>query len=272
MKWCLAPPKQSGEIPDIDPVADEIAQGTDLISKDSHTTRDPESKRIQTPECRLPVMKPRSTSISLQPALPVRGALVRRSWCTAAGSLDSPPVHPLSSPVRLPSCTSTKRPPCISTSTTPEDRIAWALPKRFSYQRRMAAPLGSQRTLRSDNNAAAQTQARVLRNIFLLGLMPNFDEKAWTDFPSSKQISGVLFWGQLPRTCSIHEPLLAAIIFCQSCRIPQDLSIGMNALTPVKLRERCMAASKEGSVQRQMPFMDGAGAKKNLLRFICVLP
>ena len=85
MKWCLAPPKQSGEIPDIDPVADEIAQGTDLISKDSHTTRDPESKRIQTPQCRLPVMKPRS--ISLQPAWPVRGALVRRSWCTAASSL-----------------------------------------------------------------------------------------------------------------------------------------------------------------------------------------
>lgn len=116
-------------------------------------------------------------------------------------------------------CTSTKRPPCVSTSTTPEDRVAWALPKRFAYQRSVAAPLGSQRTLRSDNKAAAQTQAQV-RNVFLLGLMLNFDEKAWTDFQSSKQISGVLFWGQLPRTCSIHEPLLAAIIFCQSVQNP----------------------------------------------------
>lgn len=36
-------------------------------------------------QCRLPVMK--SRSISLQPAWPVRGALVRGSRCTAAGSL-----------------------------------------------------------------------------------------------------------------------------------------------------------------------------------------
>jgi len=167
-------------------------------------------------------------------------------------------------------CTSTKRPPYISTSTTPEDRVAWALPKRFAYQLSVAAPLGSQRTLRSDNNAAAQTQARVLRNMFL-GLMPNFDEKAWTDFQSCKQISGVLFRGQLPRICSIHEPLLAAIIFCQSVQNPSRSLNRDECAYPCQTSGR-MHGRLQGSVQRQMPFVDGAGTKKTLLRFICLLP
>lgn len=70
--------------------------------------------------------------------------------------------------------------------------------------------------MRSDNKADdAQTQARV-RKMLLLGLIPNFIEKAWTDFLSSEQISRVHLLRKLPRTCSIHEPLLGTIVFCQS--------------------------------------------------------
>jgi len=39
----------------------------------------------------------------------------------------------------------------------------------------------------------------------------------------------------------------------------------MNATTPVELREGCMIASQEGSVQRQMPSMERACTRKTLL-------